>query len=62
MEAVRKGFNNIDLWRGVAAFLVVAIHCPFPRVLGEAVANVGRIAVPFFFIVSGFSVIARVQM
>lgn len=54
MEAGRKRFNNIDLWRAIAAFLVVAIHCPFPGALGEAVANVGRIAVPFFFIVSGF--------
>lgn len=36
------------MWRTIAAFLVVAIHCPFPGVFGCVIANKGRIAVPFF--------------
>jgi surface polysaccharide O-acyltransferase-like enzyme len=40
--------------RGIAAFLVVCIHIPFPNIIGETLIALARIAVPFFFIVSGF--------
>jgi len=51
---LKKRFDAIDFWKAIAAFLVVAIHCPFPGLLGEIFVNIGRIAVPFFFMVSGF--------
>jgi surface polysaccharide O-acyltransferase-like enzyme len=49
-----KRFSSIDAMKVVAAFLVMTIHVPFPGVIGEIVKVIARIAVPFFFVVSGF--------
>lgn len=61
--AVRQDFAGLDLARFVCAFLIVMIHIPplgsaaepTVQTLNFALANVlARIAVPFFFICSGF--------
>ena len=49
-----KRYSSIDAMRAIAAFLVVCIHVPFPNIIGEIITSLARIAVPFFFIVSGF--------
>ena len=54
-----NGYQAVDLLRFILAFFVVAIH--FPPIEKPEVARlvlvdcVSRIAVPFYFIVSGFS-------
>lgn len=60
----RRAYPAIDLFRMVAAFLVVAIHvAPFasidPAVDDVATYTLGRIAVPFFLATTGFFVLAR---
>ncbi|MBC7490648.1 MAG: acyltransferase [Glaciimonas sp.] len=45
----------IDVGRFICAFLVVALHTSFPvPYVNTYLASVGKIAVPFFLIVSGF--------
>ncbi|MEE0929157.1 MAG: acyltransferase [Acutalibacteraceae bacterium] len=44
----------LDQIRFFAALSVVLIHTPFPGVLGQGFEAVARIAVPIFFMVSGF--------
>lgn len=46
--------SSIDGMKAIAAFLVVLIHQRLPGIMGEIVIPLARIAVPFFFIVSGF--------
>ncbi len=45
---------SIDALKAVCAFLVICIHAPFPTTLGEYITAISRIAVPVFFIISGF--------
>lgn len=52
---VRTGrFNNIDALKTVCAFLIVCIHAPFPGVAGEYFTALSRIAVPIFFMITGY--------
>ncbi len=44
----------LDQIRFFAAILVILIHTPFPGVIGQGFEAVARIAVPIFFMVSGF--------
>ena len=44
----------LDLIRLIAAFMVILIHAPLPGVAGQAVESVSRVAVPLFFMVSGY--------
>jgi surface polysaccharide O-acyltransferase-like enzyme len=44
----------VECCRLLASVLVVFLHCVFPGNLGSAVNCLARIAVPFFFIVSGY--------
>lgn len=60
----RRAYPAIDLFRMVAAFLVVAIHvAPFasidPAIDDVATYTLGRIAVPFFLATTGFFVLGR---
>lgn len=59
MTASRKEYTGIDYFRLIAAFLVVAIHTSPLSGLNETAdfvltRIVARVAVPFFFMVSGF--------
>ncbi len=45
---------GIDVLRLIASLMVVFIHMGFPGHLGQAIILVSRIAVPCFFIISGY--------
>lgn len=62
--AKNKGYVGIDYFRVIAAFLIVAIHTsPFASFseTGDFIFTriIARVAVPFFFMTSGFFVISR---
>ena len=44
----------LNVWKGIAAFAVVLIHCTLPGVPGEIIKGIARFAVPLFFMVSGY--------
>lgn len=56
LEIEQKTGRNqaIDCLRLLCAVLVVFLHVPFPGKVGEVVSCLARLAVPFFFLVSGF--------
>ncbi len=66
MKTANKSYIGIDLFRVIAAILIIAIHTsPFGSyntwadfVLTRVIA---RVAVPFFFMTSGFFLISRYQ-
>ncbi len=45
---------SIDKLKTLAAFLVVCIHVPFPGIVGDLLSPITRIAVPVFFMISGY--------
>jgi len=51
---VAKKYDSIDFFKGICCIACVFIHYNFPGELGIAVKTVCRIAVPFFFFVSGY--------
>ena len=45
----------LNLWKGIAAFSVIGIHCGFfLGDKGKILSSLARFAVPFFFLVSGY--------
>ena len=46
--------DNIDILKATCAFLIVCIHVPFPGVIGEYFTALTRIAVPVFFMITGY--------
>lgn len=46
--------DNIDILKAICAFLIVCIHAPFPGVIGEYITALARIAVPIFFMITGY--------
>ncbi len=53
-STVGSGENRfLNTLKGAACLLVVCIHCRFPGAFGELVQAQARVAVPFFFVVSG---------
>lgn len=52
IESARN--QTIECARLIASFFVVFIHCPFPGNFGRAVSGVARMAVPLFFVISGY--------
>lgn len=54
MRAEQSRADNIDVLKAVCAFLVVCIHAPFPGVVGEYFTPLTRVAVPIFFMITGF--------
>lgn len=54
-EKMTSKYNvGMDLFKIMAACMVVFIHAPFPGKFGELVSCIGRIAVPGFFAISGY--------
>jgi len=47
-------YNNLDLLKFICAFFVVCIHAPFSGEIGEYITAIARIAVPLFFMITGF--------
>ncbi len=50
-----KENKTLYAFQGLSCILVVFIHCRFPGVWGVFFESLGRIAVPLFFMVSGYS-------
>ena len=54
MRAEQSRADNIDILKAICAFLIVCIHAPFPGVIGEYFTTLTRIAVPVFFMITGY--------
>lgn len=46
--------SGLDILKAICAFMIVAIHAPFEGALGEYFIALSRIAVPVFFMISGY--------
>lgn len=53
-ESKRQRNRTLDMLRLFAAFLVVGLHCGYPSFLGGINLALSRVAVPFFFLLSGY--------
>lgn len=54
--------EGFDILKFICAFLIVCMHFPFPSVAGQIINTLTRIAVPIFFMITGYfytSVIRR---
>ena len=49
------------VFEGIASIFVILIHCPFPGNFGYVIESIGRISVPFFFMISGFSIFSFIN-
>lgn len=49
-----KRNRNLDFLKTVCSFLVVCIHAPFPGIAGTIFLPLCRIAVPLFFMITGY--------
>lgn len=47
-------FAGFDILKFICSFLVVCVYIPFPGVFGRYFTALVRIAVPVFFIITGF--------
>lgn len=47
-------YKGLDSLKAIAAFLVVCIHVPFPGVFGDYFEDICCLAVPCFFMITGF--------
>ena len=47
-------YDGLDVLKCLCAFFVVCVHCPVPGFLGLVVEVCSRIAVPIFFMITGF--------
>lgn len=46
--------HGLDLLKAISAFMVICIHVPFPGVVGTIITPLARIAVPLFFMITGY--------
>jgi peptidoglycan/LPS O-acetylase OafA/YrhL len=53
-KVYNKRIPSIDAYRALLSFLIVCIHSEFPSVGGDVVVTIARIAVPSFFVISGY--------
>ena len=66
MKTANKNYIGIDIFRVIAAIFIIAIHtspfCSYNAWADFILTRViARIAVPFFFMTSGFFLISRYQ-
>ena len=54
MKTVRIRSNAIDILKALCAFFIVCIHIPFPGIFGVYIVTLARIAVPIFFMITGY--------
>lgn len=52
VEAKRQ--NNLDVVKAICAFLVICIHISYKDKLGDIITPLCRIAVPIFFMITGY--------
>ncbi|WP_207666211.1 acyltransferase family protein, partial [Enterocloster lavalensis] len=53
-RAEQSRADNIDILKAICAFLIVCIHVPFPGMFGSYFTTLTRIAVPIFFMITGY--------
>ncbi len=53
-QTVQYRNNGIDILRTICAFMIICIHEAFPGTFGEVVRLISRVAVPMFFMITGF--------
>ncbi len=46
--------EGLDSLKAICAFMVVCIHAPFPGKAGEYIVMLSAIAVPIFFMITGY--------
>lgn len=56
---IKHNYNSVDLFKFICSYIIITIHCSPFLVFGEQidlaiVSTFSRIAVPFFFVCSGF--------
>lgn len=49
-----KRNTGLDFLKFICCFLVICIHTPFPETTGKIVTTIARIAVPVFFMITGY--------
>lgn len=54
MNGTDKHYDFLDIIRLIASIFVLLIHCPIDGMTGGYITAIGRFAVPFFILVSGF--------
>ena len=53
-RAEQSRADNIDILKAICAFLIVCIHVPFPGKVGAYFTALTRVAVPVFFMITGY--------
>ena len=53
-RAEQSRADNIDILKAICSFLIVCIHVPFPGRVGAYFTALTRIAVPIFFMITGY--------
>ena len=53
-RAEQSRAEQIDVLKAICAFLIVCIHSPFKGMFGEYFTVIARIAVPVFFMITGY--------
>ena len=54
LRAEQSRAENIDVLKAICAFLIVCLHIPFPGQFGAYFTVLTRIAVPIFFMITGY--------
>lgn len=54
MNAASNRVFGLDILKAICAFFVITIHAPFPGILGSCVIALARIAIPIFFMITGY--------
>ena len=61
MRAEQSRADNIDILKAICAFLIVCIHVPFPGKVGAYFTTLTRVAVPVFFMITGYFYLDTVE-
>ncbi len=56
-----NGNSTLYFFQGIACILVVLIHIPFPGVVGTFFDSLARLAVPLFYMVSGYTLYRYIE-
>ena len=51
---MKKRIESLDALKFILSFCIVSIHLPFPGVIGSIALALFRVAVPLFFMISGY--------
>lgn len=51
---MKKRIESLDVLKFILSFCIVSIHLPFPGMVGSIALALFRVAVPLFFMISGY--------